>query len=147
MTVHPIVSSERDQSCRSFSTDSRWILSRCVIVFLVWKGAETMALNEGMVQDAVNRVLRAAPGSRVIVFGSWARGDASPDSDLDILVVEPEVKNRYDEMVRLARLLGEQLVPADVIVISQSSFERWRDVPNSLAWRAAREGRLYERVA
>ena len=147
MTVHPIVSSERDQSCRSFSTDSRWILSRCVIVFLVWKGAETMALNEGMVQDAVNRVLRAAPGSRVIVFGSWARGDASPDSDLDILVVEPEVKNRYGEMVRLARLLGEQLVPADVIVISQSSFERWRDVPNSLAWRAAREGRLYERVA
>jgi len=106
-----------------------------------------MAINEGMVQDAVNRVLRAAPGSRVIVFGSWARGDASPDSDLDILVVEPEVKNRYDEMVRLARLLGEHLVPADVIVISQSSFERWRDVPNSLAWRAVREGRLYERVA
>jgi predicted nucleotidyltransferase len=105
-----------------------------------------MAINEGMVQDAVNRVLRAAPGSRVIVFGSWARGDASPDSDLDILVVEPEVKNRYGEMVRLARLLGEQLVPADVIVISQSSFDRWRDVPNSLAWRAAREGRLYERV-
>jgi len=32
-------------------------------------------------------------------------------------------------------------------VISQSSFERWRDVPNSLAWRAVREGRLYERVA
>ena len=147
MSVHPIVSSERDQGCRSVSTDSRWILSRCVIVFLVWKGAEMMALNEAMVQDAVNRVLRAAPGSRVIVFGSWARGDASPDSDLDILVVEPEVKNRYGEMVRLARLLGERLVPADVIVISQSSFDRWRDVPNSLAWRAAREGRLYEPVA
>ena len=98
-----------------------------------------MAINEAMVQDAVNRVLHAAPGSRVIVFGSWARGDASPDSDLDILVVEPEVKNRYGEMVRLARLLGEQLVPADVIVISQSSLSVGVTCPT--AWLGARRGR------
>ena len=58
------------------------------------------------------------PGSRVIVFGSQARGEARDDSDLDLLVVEPEVRNRFDEMARLASLLGRELIPADVVVMS-----------------------------
>jgi uncharacterized protein len=104
-------------------------------------------VNDALIREAVNGLLRSAPGSRVIVFGSQARGDARPDSDVDFLVIEPDVEDRFGEMTRLACLLGERLIPADVVVISQASFERWRDVPNTLAWRAAREGTLYERVA
>ena len=83
------------------------------------------------------------PGSRVIVFGSQARGEARDDSDLDLLVVEPEVHNRFDEMARLASLLGRELIPADVVVMSDEAFEQKRAQPNTLAWRAAREGRVH----
>lgn len=83
------------------------------------------------------------PGSRVIVFGSQARGEARDDSDLDLLVVEPEVLNRFDEMARLASLLGRQLIPADVVVMSDEAFEQERAQPNTLAWRAAGEGRIH----
>ena len=84
------------------------------------------------------------PGSRVIVFGSQARGDAGEDSDLDLLVVEPEVGNRLDEMARLSSLLGRQLIPADVVVMSDAAFEDERRHPNTLAWRAVHEGRIHE---
>jgi len=104
-------------------------------------------VDEAMIQEAVRRIQSAAAGARVIVFGSWARGEARPDSDVDLLVIEPEVANRYEETVRLTQLLGESLIPADVVVLSQEAYDRWREVPNSLAWRAGREGRLYERVA
>jgi predicted nucleotidyltransferase len=104
-------------------------------------------MDASMIQESVDRLLRAAPGSRVIVFGSQARGDARPDSDVDFLVIEPCVQDCHGEMVRLARLLGERLVPADVIVLSQEGFDRWRDVPNTLAWRAWREGIVYDRAA
>lgn len=87
---------------------------------------------------------RLPPGSRVIVFGSRARGEAREDSDLDLLVVEPEVGNRFDEMARLASLLGRQLIPADVVVMSDAAFEDERTQPNTLAWRAVREGRIHE---
>lgn len=86
-------------------------------------------------------------GSRVIVFGSQARGDALPDSDVDLLVIEPEVSNRFAEMARLSTLLGQKLIPADVVVLSAAAFERQKSIINTLAWRAAREGWQYEFAA
>ncbi|MCE5229932.1 nucleotidyltransferase domain-containing protein [bacterium] len=104
-------------------------------------------VNENIIDQAVNELLVAAPGSKVILFGSWARGDAKPDSDVDLLVIQQNVPDRHAEMTRLARLLGEKLIPADVVVLSQDQYDHWKDTPNTLAWRAAQEGIIYERVA
>lgn len=79
----------------------------------------------------------------MIVFGSQTRGDAQSDSDLDLLVIEPAVSDRLAEMVRLSTLLGRNLIPADVVVLSSEHFEHQSAVPNTLAWRAKREGREY----
>lgn len=57
-------------------------------------------------------------GARVIVFGSHVEGGVRTDSDIDLLVIEPEVKDRAAEMIRLSALLGRQLIPADVVVMS-----------------------------
>ncbi len=79
-------------------------------------------------------------GSRLIVFGSQARADARPDSDIDVLVIEPEVINRFAEMARLSQVLGQRLIPADVVVMSQATFEQQKTIINTLAWRADQEG-------
>jgi len=83
-------------------------------------------------------------GARVIVFGSHAEGTAHADSDIDLLVIEPEVKDRAAEMIRLSALLGRQLIPADVVVMSSEMFGRQREITNTLAWRVARRGIEYE---
>jgi predicted nucleotidyltransferase len=83
-------------------------------------------------------------GTRVIVFGSHAEGRAKPDSDIDLFVIEPEVKDRAAEMVRLSAALGRQLIPADVVVMSSEMFSRQRNTPNTLAWHVARQGVEYE---
>lgn len=87
------------------------------------------------------------PGTRLIVFGSRGRGDERADSDLDLLVIEPEVPDRFAEMARLSTLLGRRLIPADVVVMSAEAFERQKAVVNTLAWRAAQEGRVYDCAA
>jgi predicted nucleotidyltransferase len=49
--------------------------------------------DNAVIQEAGRRLLAAAPaGSRVILFGSHARGETHKHSDLDFLVIEPEVK-------------------------------------------------------
>jgi predicted nucleotidyltransferase len=104
-------------------------------------------IEERTIEQAAKMLLEAAPGSRVILFGSHATGRAGPDSDLDFLVVEPEVRDRMAEMVRLRRVLRPLGIPVDVAVVSAKVFEEWRDTPNTILYEAAREGRNYEPVS
>jgi predicted nucleotidyltransferase len=66
----------------------------------------------------------AAPGAKVVLFGSYARGEAGPDSDLDLLIIEPgEVTERRAESARLRRELRGLEVGLDVIVVSAQHVE------------------------
>jgi predicted nucleotidyltransferase len=106
-----------------------------------------MTIDRQTIEKAVNLLLRAAPkGSRVILFGSYARGEARPDSDLDFVVVEPEVHDRHGEMVRLREALLDLDVAVDVLVVSARLFREWADTPNTVIHEAAREGKVYEQV-
>lgn len=104
-------------------------------------------MDQAQIREAMDCLANAVPvGSSVILFGSRARGVAREGSDLDLLVIEPEVADRAAETVRLSTLLGRRLIPADVVVMSRANFEHQRDVPNTLAWRAVRQGKTRELV-
>jgi uncharacterized protein len=95
-----------------------------------------------LIDEAARRIAAAAPGARVILFGSHARGDAGPDSDVDLLVIEPRVDDRFAEVVRLQRVLAPLRLPADVIVVSEEHVEEWGDVQSTMVHDALREGRV-----
>jgi uncharacterized protein len=99
-------------------------------------------ITEGIIVEAARRLREAAPGSKIILFGSHARGDAREGSDLDFLVVEPVVMARREEMVRLTDVLRPMRVPVDILVTSHRNFEEWRNIPGTVIFRAAREGRV-----
>ena len=104
-------------------------------------------IDEETIQKAVGLLRQAAPGAKIILFGSYARGRPGPDSDLDFLVVEPRVQARREEMVRLRDVLRPLRVPADVIIVSEEVFRDWADTPGTVIYEAAREGRVFDAVA
>ena len=100
----------------------------------------------------VRTIVDEVDPEQVVLFGSRARGDARPDSDVDLLVVESEPfgagRSRHSEMLRLDRALAATPVAKDVLVYSREEMERWRDSLNHVAARALREGRvLYDKAA
>ena len=101
-------------------------------------------IDEKTIAEAVELLRRAAPSATIIVFGSAARGETTRDSDLDILVVEPAVNDRWAEMVRLRDVLGPLRIPIDVLVYSQETFDYWVETPGTVIYEAAQEGRIFE---
>jgi len=111
-----------------------------------------MTADQESVSKAIQVLLDHAPdGSKVILFGSYARDAAGPSSDIDFLVVEPDVADRLAEMARLRiavhSVLGRFMIPVDILVLGKAEFDRWRDAPNTVYHHAAKDGRVYERVA
>jgi len=95
-----------------------------------------------MIDRAVRILVDTAKPSRIMVFGSYARGDAREDSDLDLLVIEPRVEDRAREMVRLRRALRPLRIPVEILVYSADEVARWGDQPGSALYWALREGKI-----
>jgi uncharacterized protein len=99
-------------------------------------------VDEATIEEAGRRIAAAAPNARVILFGSHARGEAGPHSDLDLLVIEPEVESASTESVRIRRCLRSFEVPIDVVVIDEAKARRRAKVAGTMIERALREGRV-----
>ncbi len=96
---------------------------------------------DALLQELVRRVVAAASPERIILFGSGARGDATPESDLDLLVVKADVPHRRRLAQEIYRHLVGVPVPVDVVVYTPDDLERFRACPWTIVPAALREGR------
>lgn len=84
----------------------------------------------------------ASSPARVMLFGSSARGDADDGSDLDLLVIEEDVPDKAAEYLKLHRAIGSMGVGVDVLVMSGEENARRSQVPGTVPYWAAKEGKL-----
>lgn len=106
-------------------------------------GYRVFVIDEEIIERSGRELARAAgEDSQVILFGSHARGEGHPHSDLDFLVIEPAVEDRRAEAVRLRRALRGILAPIDVFVVSREQAEEWRGVYGTVIHAALAEGRV-----
>lgn len=92
------------------------------------------------IANMVRRLVDGFTPDTVILFGSHARGDADEDSDVDLLVVVPDVTERRSLAFEMRRALRTAALPKDIFVLSRSEHDRDRNIPGTIAYPAAREG-------
>ncbi len=100
---------------------------------------------DGVMTEAVLRLVRALSPERIYLFGSQARGEANGDSDYDLLVVVPSSDHpRYIREQAAYRALAGQApgIPIEVVVLTREEFEQDLSLLASLPATVAREGRL-----
>jgi predicted nucleotidyltransferase len=94
----------------------------------------------------VQRIVKKFRPQQVILFGSHARGEAGPDSDVDLLVVMDFKGAARDKRLDIRHALHHFLVPMDIIVTTPEDFAWRKEVVGTIEWPAAREGKvLYAR--
>jgi len=101
-----------------------------------------------VLNEATHRLVEQLAPTRIILFGSQARGTADDRSDVDLLVVCPIAGRKRDLMVAMNRALGGLGIARDVIVLTREEYERDRHIPGTVALHAALEGKvLYDSAA
>lgn len=88
-----------------------------------------------------DRIVERCDASRIVLYGSVARGDDGPDSDIDLLVVMPIIGRRHDTSVRVLNELRDLPVPVDITVVDPAHLDEEASVPG-IVRAAMREGRV-----
>lgn len=88
------------------------------------------------------RIVRGFDPLRVIVFGSQARGDAGPRSDVDLLVILPDAIDTGRAAVEILRALADLPVAKDIIVTTPDEITRRGHVLGTVLRPALREGKV-----
>jgi predicted nucleotidyltransferase len=100
-------------------------------------------ITQPLIRRMVKRIVQQFDPEQVILFGSQARGDAGPDSDVDLLVVMDVKGSRLEKSVEILGALREFLVPKDILVTTPQDFAWRKDVVGTIEWPAAREGKVF----
>ena len=99
-----------------------------------------------IIAEMTRRIVEKFDPLQVILFGSRARGDARPDSDVDLLVVFPHVENSRLAAVTIHDELTGLGVAKDIVVSTPDEIAGRRHLIGNVLEPAMREGRvLYER--
>ena len=99
-----------------------------------------------LLDEITRRICTVSDPEQIILFGSYARGDAGPDSDLDLLVIKDQVDSTQAEAARIYRVLSDLLVPVDVVVVRKANVQRYGNLIGTVIRPALREGKvLYAR--
>src|SRR5574342_449148 len=96
--------------------------------------------------EVIDRIARKFNPVRIILFGSWARGEAREDSDLDLLIVLPKVEHKRKAAIEILRSLNGLPISKDVVVTTPEEIKTRGHVVGDILRPALQEGKIiYER--
>ena len=101
-----------------------------------------------VLEEAVRRIVEVADPERIILFGSGARGELRPGSDLDLLVIKGGEYDYHRTITEIYAALAKLDTPVDVVLVTPEQAERYRNSFCLVIHPAMKEGKpIYEREA
>lgn len=101
---------------------------------------------ESYLKEAVRRIIDNFNPEKIILFGSYAYGQPTADSDMDLMVVMKTDEKPHKRAVPLRKALKAIGIPKDIIVKTPEEFNRFKDIIGTIIYPAAHKGKvLYER--
>ena len=101
-----------------------------------------MGVDDKIIAEIVRRILTVIQPDRIILFGSAATGQMTKDSDIDLLIVEPDTKDQKEQYLRVIKSLRGLGYPFDILFITTEWFEDSKNVVGGIAYPANKYGKV-----
>jgi predicted nucleotidyltransferase len=95
-----------------------------------------------LIKEMIQRIVSTFQPEKIILFGSHARGKASADSDVDLLVVMNLSGSKREKQLEIRLALQDFPVPKDIVVTTPEEFEWRKEIPGTIERPAALEGKV-----
>lgn len=98
------------------------------------------------IKTMANRIVEEFHPLQIILFGSHARGEATSHSDIDLLVVFPDLSNPREMTIAIRGILADLPVAKDIVVTTPTEIAEYGDLVGRILRPALRKGKvIYER--
>jgi len=104
-------------------------------------------VNKGILEVIKQKIVQAVSPEKIILFGSYATGNATKDSDVDLVIIWDSPINQHQRNMKIRRLFPHRDFSLDVFVFTPEEERKYKDIKGTILNTAHREGiLLYERT-
>lgn len=104
-------------------------------------------INSNKMSEIVNKIVYGYNPDKIILFGSYAKGNPNEDSDLDLFVIKDSDLSRPERAIQVRKLLYGSMVPIDLIVYTPNEIKESKNNKHGLVYEVLKYGKtIYERV-
>lgn len=97
---------------------------------------------EQIIDQMAHRIAEQFHPEKIILFGSRAKYEQAPDSDVDLLVIVKQVTDRRALRIAMRRAVNGMGLSKDIVVLTVDEFEAKRRIPGTIAYPADRDGKV-----
>jgi len=101
-----------------------------------------MELTKDIKRDIVEKICSVIKPKLIILFGSYASGNATKDSDIDLLIIEDNFKSKFEEKNKIRKALKDIKIPKDILLVDKAKFDFYKNEPCSVYREANEKGEV-----
>ncbi|MCB1177444.1 MAG: nucleotidyltransferase domain-containing protein [Leptospiraceae bacterium] len=104
-------------------------------------------ISKDQINEISEIIIKEYNPQKIVLFGSYAKGTAGKNSDLDLLIIADKEKEkpRWKRGLKLRLLLSKYTIPRDLLFYSSEEIAKWLNTPMSFVHTVLKEGKiLYE---
>ena len=103
-------------------------------------------VTEDKIREAANKIVDEIDPEKIILFGSFAYGGPTPDSDVDLLVIFESDLRPHERSVQISEILSPRPFPVDIIARTPEEIEKRLDLNDCFFTEIMAKGKVvYER--
>jgi len=99
-------------------------------------------ISQEKINEVIDRIVKNINPEKIILFGSYAQGNPSEDSDLDLLIVKEMKIPRYKRSREVKKHLRGLKIPIDVIVYTREEIKEWEETKTAFISQTIKQGKV-----